>query len=119
MIRHVTASGFSHVIRYGRGSALGLVVVAVLLDAASHCTGRTAVGARSASPARLRSVGRPQWDLQGLKSRSDSGLLVARERRERNQTNVKYCPDRCKRVPSDLGGLPSAGFRGRIALMAS
>ena len=36
VVRLSSASGFSHVIRYGRGSALGPAVVASLLDAASH-----------------------------------------------------------------------------------
>ena len=36
VVRMSSAQGFSHVIRYGRGSALGPAVVASLLDAASH-----------------------------------------------------------------------------------
>ena len=47
--RRSTAAGFSHVVRYGRTSALGSVVAPSLLDAASHGpTGRWVLHRRSA-----------------------------------------------------------------------
>jgi hypothetical protein len=59
------AAGFSHVVRYGRTSALGSAAVPSLLDAASHGpTGRWVLLQRLPRWSGFSLVGRPLWSVR-------------------------------------------------------